>query len=84
MSEINSENKYKKLYTIANELMLHIAIDGKVTVKINEYIAEEIMNALFEIDGGVFDNKKYGKIKPKKNHKIKPQNQTSVISVSMI
>jgi len=44
------EAKFRRLYVVVNEAMLHMGVEGEISVRSTQ--AEEIMAALYELDGG--------------------------------
>ena len=57
---MNKEDGYKKLYTAVNDLMVKVGMDGEIEINTMDDFVCNIMDALFEIDGGAFDNDEYG------------------------
>ena len=57
---IETENKYKKLYSLVNNLMAKVGCDGEIEINTESTIVCEMMDALFDIDGGLFDEDLYG------------------------
>lgn len=56
----SSEDKYKKLYTLVNNLMAKVGCDGEIEINAESEIVCNMMDALFDIDGGLSDNDLYG------------------------
>ncbi len=60
---------YKKLYTAANTLMADVGLHGEIEINTMDDRVCNIMDALFEIDGGAFDNEVYGFVEVKTKYK---------------
>ena len=48
-------NKAQQLYIAINEMMLKIGIDGEISTRDRE--ADAVMSALYELDGGIYNEK---------------------------
>ena len=46
-------DKFKALYIAINEMMIKLGMYGEITTRANEVL--DVMSALRELDGGVFD-----------------------------
>ena len=46
-------NKFKQLYIAINKMMMHLGADGEINTRAVEVL--DVMSALKELDGGVFD-----------------------------
>lgn len=46
-----------KLYHLANHLLKKCSIDGRLTVELQSEYMEQLSDALFNIDGGVYNEK---------------------------
>ena len=53
---------YKKLYTLVNNLMAKVSCEGEISINTMDDIVGDMMDVLFDIDGGAFDNEEYGYI----------------------
>ena len=52
--EQNKDAAWKTLYCTVNEMMMRLGADGEINAQQTE--AENVMSALAEIDGGVYDS----------------------------
>ena len=59
----DNTDPYKRLYTVVNNLMEEVGCEGQVEINTYSNIVCKLMGALYDIDGGKFDNEKYGYIK---------------------
>lgn len=55
---VDTNNKLVKLYHVVNELMARLGADGEVNAHQDE--ACNVMSALIEIDGGIYDDEFIG------------------------
>jgi len=52
---MDEQEKYENLYIAINELFLKLGAEGSVSTRDKE--ADNVMDALYEIDGGVYKQK---------------------------